>query len=72
MGQGATNVRALYAAAKKNAPSIVFIDEIDALGGARNPGQHQEYRQTLNALLAEMDGMDKDSGVLTIAATNVL
>ena len=72
VGQGATNVRALYAAAKKNAPSIVFIDEIDALGGARNPGQHQEYRQTLNALLAEMDGMDKDSGVLTIAATNVL
>ena len=68
VGQGATNVRALYAAAKKNAPSIVFIDEIDALGGARNPGQHQEYRQTLNALLAEMDGMDKDSGVLTIAA----
>ena len=70
--QGATNVRALYAEAKKNAPSIVFIDEIDALGGARSPGQHQEYRQTLNALLSEMDGMDKDSGVLTIAATNVL
>lgn len=72
VGQGATNVRALYAEAKKNAPSIVFIDEIDALGGARSPGQHQEYRQTLNALLSEMDGMDKDSGVLTIAATNVL
>ena len=72
VGQGATNVRALYAEAKKNAPSIVFIDEIDALGGARSPGQHQEYRQTLNALLSEIDGMDKDSGVLTIAATNVL
>lgn len=70
VGQGAQNVRALYQEAKKNAPSIVFIDEIDAIGGTRTAGQNQEYRQTLNALLTEMDGMDKDSGVLTIAATN--
>ena len=70
VGQGAQNVRALYQEAKQNAPSIVFIDEIDAIGGARTAGQNQEYRQTLNALLTEMDGMDKDSGVLTIAATN--
>lgn len=69
-GQGAINVRALYKAAKEHAPSIVFIDELDAIGGARVAGQNQEYRQTLNALLTEMDGMDKDSGVLTIAATN--
>lgn len=72
VGQGASNVRALYAEAKKNAPSIVFIDEIDAIGSTRTAGQNQEYRQTLNALLSEMDGMDKNSGVLTIAATNIL
>ena len=70
VGQGAKNVRALYKAAKANAPSIVFIDELDAIGGQRTSGQNQEYRQTLNALLTEIDGMDKDSGVLTIAATN--
>lgn len=70
VGQGAKNVRALYQAAKANAPSIVFIDELDAIGGMRTSGQNQEYRQTLNALLTEIDGMDKNSGVLTIAATN--
>lgn len=70
VGQGAINVRALYQAAKANAPSIVFIDELDAIGGTRTSGQNQEYRQTLNALLTEMDGISKDSGVLTIAATN--
>ena len=72
VGQGAQNVRAIYQEAKQNAPSIVFIDEIDAIGSARSAGQNQEYRQTLNALLTEMDGMDKDSGVLTIAATNAV
>jgi len=70
VGQGAKNVRSLYRTAKENTPSIVFIDEIDAIGGQRTAGQNQEYRQTLNALLTEIDGMDKDSGVLTIAATN--
>lgn len=70
VGQGAQNVRTLYQEAKQNAPSIVFIDEIDAIGGTRTTGQNQEYRQTLNALLTEIDGMNKDSGVLTIAATN--
>jgi len=70
VGQGAKNVRALYQAARENAPSIVFIDELDAIGSMRTSGQNQEYRQTLNALLTEIDGMDKDSGVLTIAATN--
>lgn len=70
VGLGAQNVRSLYQAAKENAPSIVFIDELDAIGGVRTSGQNQEYRQTLNALLTEIDGMAKDSGVLTIAATN--
>lgn len=70
VGKGAENVRALYAAAKAHAPSIVFIDEIDAIGGQRSNDMNQEYRQTLNALLTEMDGLDKNSGVLTIAATN--
>lgn len=70
VGQGAENVRALYNQAKATAPSVVFIDELDAIGGQRGAGQNQEYRQTLNALLTEMDGLNKDSGVLTIAATN--
>lgn len=71
VGVGAENVQALYREARANAPSIVFIDEIDAIGGVRGgEGENQEYRQTLNALLTEMDGLSKDSGVMTIAATN--
>lgn len=70
VGKGAENIRALYGQAKATAPSVVFIDEIDAIGSQRGAGQNQEYRQTLNALLTEMDGLNKDSGVLTIAATN--
>lgn len=69
VGVGAKNVRALYAEAKAHAPCIVFIDEIDAIGGKRNELQGQEYRMTLNALLSEMDGIEKN-GVITIAATN--
>lgn len=69
VGVGPKNVRALYAEAKAHAPSIVFIDEIDAIGGKRNDQQGQEYRMTLNALLSEMDGIEKN-GVITIAATN--
>jgi len=70
VGVGANNIRALYREAKKHAPSVVFIDEIDAIGGKRGNSQNEEYRQTLNALLTEMDGISKDSGVMTIAATN--
>ena len=71
VGVGAENVRNLYKEARAHAPSIVFIDEIDAIGGTRGgEGENQEYRQTLNALLTEMDGLSKDSGVMTIAATN--
>lgn len=69
VGVGPKNVRALYAEAKAHAPSIVFIDEIDAIGSKRNEQQGQEYRMTLNALLSEMDGIEKN-GVITIAATN--
>ena len=71
VGVGAENVSNLYKEARAHAPSIVFIDEIDAIGGARGgEGENQEYRQTLNALLTEMDGLSKESGVMTIAATN--
>lgn len=71
VGQGARNVRKLYAAARKHPVSIVFIDEIDAIGKARKGDTNQEERMTLNQLLSELDGFDKDGPfVLTIAATN--
>ena len=73
VGVGASRVRDLFEQAKKNAPSIVFVDEIDAVGrqrGAGLGGGHDEREQTLNALLVEMDGFDQNSGVIMIAATN--
>ena len=72
VGQGARNVRNLYAAARQHPVSVVFIDEIDAIGTSRGgTGENQEARQTLNALLSELDGFGKDGPiVLTIAATN--
>jgi cell division protease FtsH len=73
VGVGASRVRDLFEQAKKNAPSIIFIDEIDAVGrkrGAGHGGGNDEREQTLNAMLVEMDGFDKDSGVIVIAATN--
>lgn len=71
VGQGARNVRALYTAARKHPVSVVFIDEIDAIGQARRSDGNQEERMTLNQLLAELDGFNKDGPfVLTIAATN--
>lgn len=71
VGQGASNVRALFGAARKHPVSIVFIDEIDAIGRARGSDDNQEMRMTLNQLLAELDGFNKDGPfVLTIAATN--
>ena len=72
-GVGASRVRDLFDQAKKNAPSIVFIDEIDAVGrqrGAGLGGGHDEREQTLNQLLVEMDGFGANSGVIIIAATN--
>lgn len=70
VGMGAKKVRELFAAAKKNAPSIVFIDEIDAVGKQRGFGNNDERESTLNELLTSMDGFDSTSGVMVIAATN--
>ena len=73
VGVGASRVRDLFEQAKKSAPSIVFIDEIDAVGRHRGSGLgggHDEREQTLNQLLAEMDGFDTSKGLLILAATN--
>ena len=73
VGVGASRVRDLFEQAKKSAPCIVFIDEIDAVGrhrGAGLGGGHDEREQTLNQLLVEMDGFEQNSGVIVIAATN--
>ncbi len=74
VGVGASRVRDLFGDARKRAPSIVFIDEIDAIGGRRGAGVgfggNDEREQTLNQLLAEMDGFDPATGVVVIAATN--
>ncbi|QCQ21020.1 ATP-dependent zinc metalloprotease FtsH [Desulfoglaeba alkanexedens] len=73
VGVGAARVRDLFGQAKQNAPCIIFIDELDALGKARglNPmGGHDEREQTLNQLLVEMDGFEPNSGVIIMAATN--
>ncbi|KKR85005.1 MAG: ATP-dependent zinc metalloprotease FtsH 1 [Candidatus Uhrbacteria bacterium GW2011_GWF2_41_16] len=73
VGVGAARVRDLFSKAKKNAPCIIFIDEIDAVGrqrGAGLGGSHDEREQTLNQILVEMDGFDPHIGVIVIAATN--
>lgn len=73
VGVGASRVRDLFSQAKKNAPSIIFIDEIDAVGrhrGAGMGGGHDEREQTLNQMLVEMDGFVENEGVIVIAATN--
>lgn len=73
VGVGASRVRDLFVQGKKNAPCIIFIDEIDAVGrhrGAGLGGGHDEREQTLNALLVEMDGFESNEGVILISATN--
>ena len=74
VGVGASRVRDLFELAKKSAPSIIFIDEIDAIGKSRSSGNqmggHSEQEQTLNQLLAEMDGFGTDTPVIVLAATN--
>lgn len=71
VGLGASRVRSLYAEARKVAPCIVFIDEIDAVGSSRGQG-HSEKDQTINALLAELDGFNGSENIITICATNRL
>jgi cell division protease FtsH len=73
VGVGASRVRDLFAKAKKSAPCIIFIDEIDAVGRQRGSGlggSHDEREQTLNQILVEMDGFEPNSGVIVMAATN--
>merc|ERR1719463_326655 len=75
VGVGASRIRSLFADAKKNAPCIIFIDEIDAIGrqrssGGMNMGGNDEREQTLNQILTEMDGFQGNTGVIVIAATN--
>ena len=73
VGVGASRVRDLFDQGKKNAPCIIFIDEIDAVGrhrGAGLGGGNDEREQTLNQLLVEMDGFETNEGVILIAATN--
>jgi cell division protease FtsH len=73
VGVGASRVRDMFADARKNAPCIIFIDEIDAVGrhrGVGTSGGHEEREQTLNQLLVEMDGFEGDEGIIIIAATN--
>lgn len=70
---GASRVRDLFTNAKKIAPAIIFIDEIDAIGKKRGPGLgggHDEREQTLNQILTEMDGFDNETNVIVIGATN--
>ena len=73
VGVGASRVRDLFEQAKANAPAIIFVDEIDAVGrhrGAGMGGGHDEREQTLNQLLVELDGFEGNTGVIVMAATN--
>lgn len=70
VGVGAKRVREIFAAARKKEPAIIFIDELDAVGGKRSSRDQQYMKQTLNQLLVEMDGFQQTEGVIVIAATN--
>lgn len=71
VGIGSMRIRQMFETAKQNAPSIVFIDELDAIGSKRNPRDPQHSRMSLNQLLTELDGFAESSGVVVIAATNI-
>ncbi|GAA5860530.1 hypothetical protein JCM3774_006199 [Rhodotorula dairenensis] len=70
VGVGARRIRELFTAARKNSPAIVFIDELDAIGGKRSPKDQTFHKQTLNQLLTEMDGFATGEGIILIGATN--
>lgn len=70
VGVGASRIRNLFKDARKNAPCIIFIDEVDAVGAKREDGGNSEHNQTLEQLLAEMDGFEDQTGIVVIAATN--
>lgn len=70
VGLGAKRIRTLFQQAKASAPSIIFIDEIDAIGAKRSAGSHSVYRQAINQILTEMDGFDSSAKILVLGATN--
>merc|ERR1712107_685015 len=70
VGLGAKRIRELFESAKKKAPAIIFIDEIDAVGGSRKLKDQSALKMTLNELLVQMDGFDENNGVIVIGATN--
>ncbi|MDZ4910405.1 AAA family ATPase, partial [Clostridium perfringens] len=72
VGVGAKRVRTLFEKARQEAPSIIFIDEIDAIGARRHSESNNEKDQTLNQLLVEMDGFNKDDNIIIVGATNRL
>ena len=71
VGVGAKRVRDLFTAAKQKSPAIIFIDELDAIGGTRNPRDQAHAKQTLNQLLTELDGFDQDTRIIIMGATNL-